>query len=388
MPAGQTVRLAHFTILASTRAAAEAAANTLVGQFAFGGQAAAFLTPAEIASLANFQFPAPAQVVGRNMFYNQSYFDGNDAAAGAEDDNAIATDKTALLPGGTATLANYTSYSRGLNGIMVDVQGLADPAHLDATHFQFRVGNTNTPSNWPLATVLPSVTVRANTPTAGVSRVTLIWPDGAIAKQWLQVLVKAGAVTGLATPDVFYFGNAVGESGNSAANAFVDGMDFAGARDNPHSMANRVMIDDAYDYNRDSFVDGTDLAIARDNNTNLLTALKLITMPSAALQEAAGLGPVPGAEGEAMAPPQSPLVQVLDRVQAQHDVLPFKQDRSRDQERERTPAIERRDVRPRQAASLTLHRERSELADVGMPDLESVLNDLASDVAGAWTKTL
>ena len=54
--------------------------------------------------------------------------------------------------------------------------------------------------------------------------------------------------------------------------------DFAGSRDNPHNFLNRAAIDDAYDYNRDSFVDGTDLALARDNNTNFLTALRLLNL--------------------------------------------------------------------------------------------------------------
>jgi hypothetical protein len=49
-------------------------------------------------------------------------------AANDFDDGAIATDKVALPPGQTGTFANYTSYPRGINGIMVDIQGLADPA--------------------------------------------------------------------------------------------------------------------------------------------------------------------------------------------------------------------------------------------------------------------
>ncbi|MCK4275191.1 MAG: hypothetical protein KAX78_01670, partial [Phycisphaerae bacterium] len=64
----------------------------------------------------------PSAVVGRNIFYNNCYFDGNDPAANAADDAAIATDKTALLPGGTAAFANYTSYWRGVNGVMVDME--------------------------------------------------------------------------------------------------------------------------------------------------------------------------------------------------------------------------------------------------------------------------
>ena len=68
-------------------------------------------------------------IAGRNIFYNGSKFDS------ISDDNAIATDKQALLPGGTATFANYTSYSRGINGIMVDIQSLANPGALSASRF-------------------------------------------------------------------------------------------------------------------------------------------------------------------------------------------------------------------------------------------------------------
>ena len=49
-----------------------------------------------------------ANVVGENIFYNDSSFDGNNPAANAADDAAIATDKTALLPGQTATLRQLT----------------------------------------------------------------------------------------------------------------------------------------------------------------------------------------------------------------------------------------------------------------------------------------
>ena len=59
VPAGQTVRLTHFTILADTRAAAEAAAGVLVGADAFGGEAAVFLTQDELDSIQNFVFNRP-----------------------------------------------------------------------------------------------------------------------------------------------------------------------------------------------------------------------------------------------------------------------------------------------------------------------------------------
>jgi hypothetical protein len=56
VPAGQTVRLESFTIVATTRAAAIASANNLVTPTGFGGQAAAFLGSSDLGSLVNFSF--------------------------------------------------------------------------------------------------------------------------------------------------------------------------------------------------------------------------------------------------------------------------------------------------------------------------------------------
>ncbi|MCO6455657.1 MAG: pre-peptidase C-terminal domain-containing protein [Pirellulaceae bacterium] len=218
-------------------------------------------------------------ITGRHIFYNNSYFDGRSAAANAADDGAIAIDKTPLLPGGRATFANYTSYSRGINGLMLDLKNVADAAAVGAAQFEFRVGNSQTPGTWSTDVPAPiSVTARAGAGVDGADRITLLWADGAIQKQWLQVTVRADAVTGLAAADVFYVGNAVGEAGNSASNTFVNVFDFAGARDNPHNFLNRAAIDDQYDFNRDSLVNVFDLAAVRDNSTNFLTALKLLDL--------------------------------------------------------------------------------------------------------------
>jgi hypothetical protein len=218
--------------------------------------------------------PSTAAVIGRRVFYNRSAFDGNDAGANTNDDAAIAADKVALLPGITARFANYTSYSRGLNGIMVDIAGL--PAgSLSASDFTFRTGNSNTPGNW-VTPAVPTVNVRALA--GGVSRVTLIWPDNAIRKQWLQVTVKSNANTGLAAPDVFYFGNTAGESGNSLTNAAVNFADEQAARAGKRINA---ALDHRSDYNRDRVINVADQLIARSNKTAASGALRLITVPPA-----------------------------------------------------------------------------------------------------------
>ena len=55
--AGETVRLAYFTIVGATEAAAEAAATALVTPSGFNGQAAAFLSTDEVGSVVNFSWP-------------------------------------------------------------------------------------------------------------------------------------------------------------------------------------------------------------------------------------------------------------------------------------------------------------------------------------------
>jgi hypothetical protein len=250
-----------------------------------------------------------AQVVGRWVFYNNSAFDGNDPSANSQDDHAVAPQapiadpsdpvapggqskelgKRALLPGETASFANYTSYSRGLNGVMVDVEGLVGvPTEAD---FVFRVGNDSDLGAWPLGPAPESITMRAGGGVNGSDRITLIWADedpftprresGAVSNQWLQVTVLATATTGLSDEDVFYFGNAIGESGNSTAETNVDTNDEIGTRNHPHSLLDAAALEDAYDYDRDRRVDTNDEMLARNNSTSAFTRLELIVAPDA-----------------------------------------------------------------------------------------------------------
>jgi len=215
-------------------------------------------------------------VAGRHVFYNNSIFDGNDAAANAADDGAIATDKEALRPGQKATFANYTSYSRGINGIMIDVDGLAGTP--TAADFEFRVGNDNDPTGWAGGPAPVDVAVRAGAGVGGSDRVSLVWADEAIKNQWLEVTVKATEQTGLVRDDVFYFGNAIGETGNSPDDAEVTPTDQIHVRNHPHTNQNPCDVTDPYDFNRDSLVTPSDEIICRENGASSLTALRLIDL--------------------------------------------------------------------------------------------------------------
>ena len=83
------------------------------------------------------------------MFYAGSAYDKQTNTAlpwtplAFSDDNAIATDKSAYLPGsGAATFANVSSYEQGINGIMVDLLGGGAHASITASDFIFKTGNT------------------------------------------------------------------------------------------------------------------------------------------------------------------------------------------------------------------------------------------------------
>ncbi|HUT12392.1 MAG TPA: beta-propeller domain-containing protein [Thermoguttaceae bacterium] len=230
---------------------------------------------------------APGTVVGRHVFYNNSALDGNDPAAGPGDAAAIASGKTALLPGETATFDNYTNYSRGINGLMIDVDHLPQGYTPDAGHFVFKVGNDDQPAGWADAPGPNSITLQRGAGEGGSDRITVTWDDGAIVNQWLEVTMPAGLDTWLGEEDVFYFGNAVAESGNSDADARVTTIDLLLTRNNPRSFLNPAPVDFAFDFNRDGRVNTTDVLLARNSQTNFTNALKLVDFSAPAEPAAA-----------------------------------------------------------------------------------------------------
>ncbi|HXE51713.1 MAG TPA: hypothetical protein VN541_01815, partial [Tepidisphaeraceae bacterium] len=240
-------------------------AGNVAGQFTISATSGAV---AGIASLT-----VNSLVAGRYVFYNNSAFDGSDPTADPRDDRAIAPDKQALLPGKTATFANYTSYARGINGIMVDVAGL--PGNLSASDFAFLAGTSSNPSTWAAAPAPSAIVVRPGSGAGGSSRVELTWPDGAIRNQWLQITLLADAASGLASPDVFCFGNLVGSTGQppQGGTFTVSAADVTSARNDPHTFLNPADLTDVNDFNRDGRVDALDQLIARMSANASLSVL-------------------------------------------------------------------------------------------------------------------
>ena len=205
------------------------------------------------------------QVVGRHVFYNDSAFDGS-ASNNAGDDAAIPSNKTAYLPGdGQMVLANITNFTKGLNGIMVDLTvGSADHTTINASDFVFKVGENNSPNTWTTLTATPTISVRTGAGTSGSDRVDITWADNAIQDQYLEVQVLATAHTGLnptfgtisgnAVGDIFFFGNLRGETASTTPASFARIFASDGAAIQANGTSVNVGINSFLDVDRSNAV--------------------------------------------------------------------------------------------------------------------------------------
>jgi Concanavalin A-like lectin/glucanases superfamily len=218
--------------------------------------------------------PVPT-VVGNFVFYNGSGYDGNNGSSNVPDYLAIATDKAALLPGQTATFENISNYSKGINGIIIDVADLVYLPRVD--DFSFEVGNGD-PDGWSAAPTPTYVNAYPGRGPGGSTQITLIWPDNAIQNEWLKVTMFGQPHLDLPADDVFYFGSAIGETGNAPGNTSVDTADELATRSHGTAAAGAA-ITNVYDFNRDKQVDSQDELIARTHRSGL-RPLKLMTAPA------------------------------------------------------------------------------------------------------------
>ncbi len=123
---------------------------------------------------------------------------------------AIDFTKSPMLAGYSATFTNYTNYHLGLNGLLVDVNGLDNATAAD---FQFATWNGIDVAGFVVTTAVPTITTFVGGGLGGSNRVKIEFPNNAIQNTWLRVTVLASSNTDLFANDVFYFGNAIGETG-------------------------------------------------------------------------------------------------------------------------------------------------------------------------------
>ncbi|MCG8510695.1 MAG: hypothetical protein MI741_15850, partial [Rhodospirillales bacterium] len=153
------------------------------------------------------------QYIGSHIFYNNSALDGFDDAANENDDNAVDTRKQPLASSAPSDYRHFTSSADGITGVMVDIANIANPQSLSASDFIFRTGDLSVNTLfWDAAPAPASVTVRLGAGVDGSDRVTITWSEqDAVKNAWLEVTIKENVRTGLATQQVFLYGNLVGD---------------------------------------------------------------------------------------------------------------------------------------------------------------------------------
>ncbi len=231
--AGQTKRLAYFTVLGTTRADAIASANALVTPTGFGGQAAAFLTAGELDSLTNFQF-APYIV-------DSSFLSSGTVAASAT--TLTVTFSEPMLNASVA--ANYELRRAGTDGLLLAGDAVLNPSSVSLS------GNVATLTFAALVedvyrlTVKDTITDAAGTALDGDG-------NGTAGGDWRKDFVVGALSTSLTSPNGFVFdpefgGFGAGQLVQGTGNAFdglgklkVAGSDFSIAASIPAEFEAKV----------------------------------------------------------------------------------------------------------------------------------------------------
>jgi hypothetical protein len=242
-----------------------------------------------------FEFETQARVAARRVFYNNSAFDGRNPAPSASDADAIDYEKLALRPGQSGSPANVTNYTRGINGLLVEIAGLRPTATPGPAEFEFHVGGA-AGSGWSAAPAPSATLLRrgAGNTAIGGDQYLVVWPDYSIRNTWLRVTAKATPQARLA-PETFYFGNLVGETDDgTAVRAAVNGLDVARVRAAYNTIAQRGS---RVDVNHDGRVNALDLLAVRANHYRTLPLLS--APPTAATDLGVTSSPAPRDESVA-----------------------------------------------------------------------------------------
>jgi hypothetical protein len=164
--------------------------------------------------------------------------------------------------------------------------------------FVFQVG-TGAPGEWKAAPV-PDLAIAPYAGADGTDRAAFAWPRGSLANTWLRVIVRANEDTGLASPDVFYFGNLAGDTGNDRRTPIVNAADLL-------ATARAIGKTDAaslarFDFTRDGRISAADVLVVRNNQGHALPLFTAVANPAAA--DNFGNVSIPGTQRVPTRPPR------------------------------------------------------------------------------------
>jgi endonuclease/exonuclease/phosphatase family metal-dependent hydrolase len=218
--------------------------------------------------------------------------------------NNLAADKTPLLPGQNSGFANYTNYSRGLNGVVIDIANFPASTTLAQLLASLQLAQWNGIAAGGFAALpgaaIPDITVVFGGGAGGSARVQIAFPDNTLQNTWLRVTVRAGLATALTNDDVFYFGNVIGDFGvgniltgpPASQRLRVNATDTGAVRSNQSTASNSAGVTNIYDVNRDGRVNATDTGIVRSNQQTAGIVAPITAPGSIAPPAPTGIAPV------------------------------------------------------------------------------------------------
>lgn len=212
-----------------------------------------------------------AQIVGQYVYHANSTFAGISVA------NALDQGKQLAKQGATPqllTFSNLINTTRGINGLVFDIQDL--PGTVTAADFEFRMSpqnafqqGINPPDQWQLAPAPQSVSVVAGSP----ARVVIQWADNAVVNRWMRITVKSNANTGLAEPETYYLGHLLGETTGGDGDHFtVLVADILNIR---AALTNSVNASNTVDLDKSGLILVQDILTARSALTQQLTQITI-----------------------------------------------------------------------------------------------------------------
>ena len=235
-------------------------------------------------SLSSNSVNAAVNVVAPSIPNQQIYYRGSSFSQGGNNVPAALDPNKVFARSGnttqTLTYANLINTTRGINGVVLDMSGLA-ASSLANSDFVFRMSPTglfneaaNPPSTWANAPSPTGIFVTAGTQNTP-ARVRIEWNDNDIANRWLQIQVIANSNTGLPSTNVFYIGHLQGEVNGSATGGalFVTTLDQSAVL--PLGIAT---VGNNRDIDKNAFVTSNDLTAVRVS-INAGRALRVITIP-------------------------------------------------------------------------------------------------------------
>jgi uncharacterized delta-60 repeat protein len=265
---------------------------------AAGGAIRVSVVTSEQKSNLNFGYRQTGQpaVVGAHLFYDNSAYDAVDPSFHSEaNDAAIAPGKAPLQPGQAGGFANVSGYSRGLNGVIIDLMSVLPQSPPLNTDFLFRFSRGGPSPTWTAAPT-PRWGLRPGDGAGGTERVELTFPDNAMRDGWVEVTVAANIRTGLPAPRKFYFGHLTGNVvGGGASELAVDSRDLVAVRRRAATFGDAVItktgVIDPMDVNADGLVDQADVLIVRANLGHRLAPLSAPAAVAATSSRIARLSP-------------------------------------------------------------------------------------------------